>query len=92
MQPVPLCFTAHDEQAAVWQGQRIFQVFVLVVTQLEGAFLSETDGGDNGVGAELCFVVAVPSHAIAAIAIQIEQNAVELHAAAVCFHALFNAE
>ena len=47
------------------------------VPQEEAARSAQTQRGNRRVGSQFWFVVAVPAHAVAAVAVLIEQDAVE---------------
>ena len=66
----------HQEEAAVFEEDFGFQDFVLAVAEVEMPFSAQADGGNNGVVAQFGLVVAVPAHAVAAVAVKVEQDAV----------------
>lgn len=53
------------------------QLAVMAVAQVEVTRRPEADRGDNRFCAQRLLVVAVPSHAVTAVAIKIEQYAIE---------------
>ena len=67
----------HDEEAAVFQAHAGGGVGEVFVFESEFTFRAEAEGGDGAVGDDGFFVVAVPTHAFAAVMIEIEQAGVE---------------
>lgn len=71
---------------------RKFVVDFGFVFEIEPAGRSKTDRCDGRIGAKFFFVIGMPTHFIAAIAVEIEQNAVEGGAAGKTFDACFYGE
>ena len=77
--PVHLCLAAHDQQGPVPQGEFDRRQFLAVfVFEQEAAGASYTQRGDGRLFAQFAFVVAVPAHAVLAVTITIEQDAVKM--------------
>ena len=70
--PVGLGWAAHDEQRAVPEGDFDWGMVAAFVPQEEAPRSAQTQRGDRRVGAQLWLVVAVPAHAVAAVAVLIE--------------------
>ena len=62
------------------------------VFKIELAGGAKTHRGDAGVGSEFFFIVGVPSHFVAPIAVEIEQYTIESGAIGEAFDARFDGE
>ena len=80
MLPVHLCLAAHDQQGAVAQGEFDRRQFLAVfVFEQEAAGASQAQRGDSRLFAQFAFVVTVPTHAVLAVAVMIEQDTVKVY-------------
>src|SRR3954452_3359021 len=79
MHPCALDRGVHHEEASVLEEEThgLRGSRALARPHVEAARGAERDGCDDGIGAELRFVVGVEAHGVVAIAMQIEEHAVE---------------
>ncbi len=75
--PVVLGGALHQQQATVGEVEGLFERFIAAVLQVEAAGGSEAEGGDRRVLPQFWLVVAMPAHAVLAIAVEVEQDAIE---------------
>lgn len=68
---------AHDQQAAMGQFQRVGDAGLALAPQVEAAAAAETERGDQRIAAQLWLVVAVPAHGVLAVAVVVQQHAVD---------------
>ena len=68
---------AHEEQASRGKIHPCALLAVASVSEMESAGRSETDGGDDGIDTQLRFVVAVPTHTVSSVAVEVQQYRVE---------------
>lgn len=57
--------------------QGVFDLMILRVAEQETAGLAQAYGCNNGCGAKFGFIVAVPAHAVGAVAVEVAKYAVE---------------
>ncbi len=71
---------------------RKFVISFGFVFEIEPAGGTKTHRGDAGVGSEFFFIVGVPAHFVAPIAVEIEQYTIESGAIGEAFDARFDGE
>ena len=67
----------HQQQTAVGEVYRYTLQWVGLVLEVEPPRRAETDGGNDRIGSQFRFIVAVPGDTITLIAILVEQDTVE---------------
>jgi hypothetical protein len=78
--PVPLAGRIHHQQISISQVERKSRFTPLTRPKAKISGHAKAEGGDRCLNVEFRLVVGMPAHAISAIAVAIEQQAVEAHA------------
>jgi len=78
--PVPLAGRIHHQQISIGQVERKGRFAALTRPKAQVTGHTKAEGGDGCLHVEFGLVVGMPAHAIRAIAVAIEQQAVEAHA------------
>ena len=77
MLPIMLGCAGHDQQRAVPQLQRVLDTLVALAAQVEAPGSTKIERGNQRIAPQLGFVVTVPAHGVLAIAVIVEQHAVQ---------------
>lgn len=77
VQPMELNAATHDQQIAIAQRDIDLAAIVMPMTQLEPAFGAENRRRNHRVRTQFRFVVGMPAHGIAAVAVEIGKHAIE---------------
>jgi len=76
--PALLRCTTHQKHRSVLQRKRLNrQCFTFLVTQHETPNRPQTDRSNDGATAQLFFTVAMPSHAVLSVTVEIQQHTVK---------------
>lgn len=76
--PIVLCRAFHEQNRASFEQHFYRRQFLLkFVLQNEGSRCTEGQRGDHGVLPELALVIAMKSHAVIVVAVEIEEDSVE---------------
>jgi hypothetical protein len=78
--PVPLAGRFHHQQISISQVERKSRFTPLTRPKAKISGHAKAEGGDRCLNVEFGLVVCMPAHSISAIAVAIEQQAVEAHA------------
>lgn len=92
VQPMVLHIALHQQQRARLQMDGKFVVCFGFVLEIEPAGGAKTHRCNAGVGSELFFVIGVPAHFVAPIAVEIEQYTIEARTIGETFNACFDGE
>ena len=77
MLPVVLQGAGHQQHTPVFQREHQLQRAVAFMAKEEIARFAEGERGDAGISAELALVIRMPAHRVGAVAVPVQQHAVE---------------